>query len=84
MIKAFNIGKKSLVIKGSFQLPLPTINAFCFIRRKFAKGIDTGITIGHSLFHFSLYTVYNKSIQIGLLGYIVNITLYDVPLEDLK
>lgn len=84
MIKAFNIGKKSLVIKGSFQLPLPTINAFCYIRRKFAKGIDAGIMIGHSLLHFSLYTVYNKSIQIGLFGYILSISLYDVPLEELR
>ena len=84
MIKTFNIGKKSLVIKGGFQMPLPTINAFFYIRRKFTKGIDTGIMIGHSLLHFSLYTVYNKSIQIGLLGYILNISLYDVPLEELR
>ena len=84
MIKTFNIGKKSLVIKGSFQMPLPTINAFFYIRRKFAKGIDAGIMIGHSLLHFSLYTVYNKSIQIGLFGYILNATLYDCPLEELQ
>lgn len=84
MIKTFSIGEKTVVIKGCFQTPLPVINAFCYIRRKFAKGVDLGITIGHSLFHFSLYTVYNKSIQIGLFGYIVNVTLYDCSLKDLK
>lgn len=84
MLKAFNIGKRSMVIRGGFQLPLPTINAFCFFRRKFTKGIDAGIAIGHSVLHFSIYTVYNKSIQIGLFGYILNISLNNVPLEELR
>lgn len=84
MVKAFNFKNRAVVIKGYFQQPLPIINAFCFIRRKFAKGVDFGITVGHSLLHFSIYTVYNKQIQIGLFGYILSFALYDVPLEELR